>query len=77
MNKYFKQRKELIENNKKLREEILKLEKEKNSLLEIKDSYNKKYKKEIDSIEESIDKNVNYRKRLDKEYSRLEKEYGK
>lgn len=77
MNKYFKQRKELIENNKKLREEILKLEKEKNSLLEIKDSYNKKYKKEIDSIEESIDKNVNYRKKLDKEYSRLEKEYGK
>lgn len=77
MNKYFKQRKELIENNKKLRKEILKLEEEKNSLLEIKDSYNKKYKKEIDSIEESIDKNVNYRKRLDKEYSRLEKEYGK
>lgn len=77
MNKYFKQRKELIENNKKLREEILNLEKEKNSLLEIKDSYNKKYKKEIDSIEESIDKNVNYRKKLDKEYSRLEKEYSK
>lgn len=77
MNKYFKQRKELIKNNKKLREEILKLEKEKNSLLEIKDSYNKKYKKEMDSIEESINRNVNYRKKLDKEYSRLEKEYGK